>query len=318
MPLIDMPLSELKIYKGAMTKPKDFDNFWDDALASLDSIDLDLSITEADFQVPFARCYDVYYNGTDGARIYAKMVKPMTLQEKVPVVLRFHGYTGDSGDWTGLLNYAAAGMIALAMDCRGQGGKSTDYSQVKGGTLYGFIMKGVDSGKDALYFKHVFLDTVLLARIALNMDEVDSNRLYACGASQGGALTLACASLEPRVSKLVPAYPFLCDYRRVWDLDLAKDAYIGLREYFRHFDPRHEREDEFFNTLSYIDLQFLASRIQGEVLMATGLMDTICPPSTQFAAYNKIKSPKKMDIYPDFAHERLPGHNDRELAFLLS
>jgi cephalosporin-C deacetylase len=318
MPLIDMPLSELKIYKGAMTKPKDFDTFWDDALASLDSIDLDLSIKEADFQVPFARCYDVYYNGTDGARIYAKMVKPMTLQEKVPVVLRFHGYTGDSGDWTGLLNYAAAGMIALAMDCRGQGGKSTDYSQVKGGTLYGFIMKGVDSGKDALYFKHVFLDTVLLARIALNMDEVDSNRLYACGASQGGALTLACASLEPRVSKLVPAYPFLCDYRRVWDLDLAKDAYIGLREYFRHFDPRHEREDEFFNTLSYIDLQFLASRIQGEVLMATGLMDTICPPSTQFAAYNKIKSPKKMDIYPDFAHERLPGHNDRELAFLLS
>ncbi len=50
MPLIDMPLSELKIYKGAMTKPKDFDTFWDDALASLDSIDLDLSITELIFK----------------------------------------------------------------------------------------------------------------------------------------------------------------------------------------------------------------------------------------------------------------------------
>ncbi len=312
-----MPLDELKNYHGAMTKPDDFDAFWDDALASLDQLELNLSITKADFQVPFATCYDVYYNATDGARIYAKMIKPNSLTAKAPAVLRFHGYAGDSGDWTGLLNYAAAGMIVLAMDCRGQGGKSTDVSQVKGGTLYGFIMKGVDSGRDALYFKHVFLDTVLLARIALDMPDVDSNRVYACGASQGGALTLACASLEPRIRKLVPVYPFLCDYRRVWDLDLAKDAYIGLREYFRHFDPRHEREDEFFSTLSYIDLQFLTSRIQGDVLMSTGLMDTICPPSTQFAAYNNIMSSKKMDIYPDFAHEHLPGHNDRELAFLL-
>jgi cephalosporin-C deacetylase len=44
--------------------------------------------------------------------------------------------------------------------------------------------------------------------------------------------------------------------------------------------------------------------------MLTGLMDTICPPSTQFAAYNKITSPKKMVIYPDFGHEGLPGSSD--------
>ena len=40
--------------------------------------------------------------------------------------------------------------------------------------------------------------------------------------------------------------------------------------------------------------------------MAVGLMDTICAPSTQFAAYNKIASPKDMVIYPDFGHETLP------------
>ena len=62
--------------------------------------------------------------------------------------------------------------------------------------------------------------------------------------------------------------------------------------------------------LGYIDAQFLAPRIRGEILMAVGLMDTVCPPSTQFAAYNKITSKKDLVIYPDYGHEGLPGIND--------
>ena len=50
--------------------------------------------------------------------------------------------------------------------------------------------------------------------------------------------------------------------------------------------------------------------------MTTGLMDTICPPSTQFAAYNRIKSDKEMILYPDFGHEDLPGSTDRIFEFL--
>ena len=75
-------------------------------------------------------------------------------------------------------------------------------------------------------------------------------------------------------------------------MDLARDAYAELRTFFRVFDPMHEREEEIFAKLGYIDIQFLAPRVKAEVLMAVGLMDTITPPSTQFAAYNKIDSPK--------------------------
>jgi cephalosporin-C deacetylase len=49
--------------------------------------------------------------------------------------------------------------------------------------------------------------------------------------------------------------------------------------------------------------------------MFTGLMDMICPPSTQFAAYNKITSAKDVVIYPDYGHEGLPGHADRIFNF---
>ena len=85
----------------------------------------------------------------------------------------------------------------------------------------------------------------------------------------------------------------------------------------RSSDPLHLREKEIFTRLGYIDIQHLAPRIKAEILMGTGLMDTICPPSTQFAAYNKIRSKKDMRIYPDYGHEGLPGFQDAVYGFML-
>jgi len=99
-------------------------------------------------------------------------------------------------------------------------------------------------------------------------------------------------------------------------MDLAKAAYDELGYYFRNFDPTHEREAEVFTRLGYIDIQHLAPRVTAEVLMTTGMMDQVCPPSTQFAAFNKLPGPKRMVRYPDFAHEPLPGATDRILEFL--
>ena len=100
-------------------------------------------------------------------------------------------------------------------------------------------------------------------------------------------------------------------------MDLAKDAYQELKTHFKFFDPRHEREDEMFTRLGYIDCQHLAKRIRGKILMAVGMMDMICPPSSQFAAYNKIRAKKSMVLYPDFGHEGLPGMNDTTFEFML-
>ncbi len=101
-------------------------------------------------------------------------------------------------------------------------------------------------------------------------------------------------------------------------MDLADGAYEELRTYFRRYDPCHERQEAIFTKLGYIDIQNLAPRIRAEVLMGCGLMDKTCPPSTQFAAFNKITSPKEVVIYPDFGHEGLPGFADRTFEFLAS
>ena len=99
-------------------------------------------------------------------------------------------------------------------------------------------------------------------------------------------------------------------------MDLNKGAYEGLNYYFRHFDPNHEREDEIYEKLGYIDIQNLAKRMRAELLMFTGLMDTTCPPSTQFAMYNKVTSKKNVVFYPEYGHENLKGSNDKIFEFM--
>lgn len=314
---LDMNPEQLKEYTGSTPRPADFDAYWERALKEMHAVDPQVELIPAAFQSPVADCFDMYFTGTKGARIYAKLLIPKNRTAPGPAVLQFHGYCGSSGDWSQYLVYAASGFVVAAMDVRGQGGKSEDVGGVKGTTQNGSIIRGLSDHEDNLLFRQNFLDTALLAKIVMDMDLVDETRVGAFGGSQGGGLTLACAALEPRIKRIAPRVPFLCDYKRVWEMDLAKNAYGELKDYFRKFDPRHEHEDEIFTQLGYIDVQFLAPRIKADTIFFTGLMDEVCPPSSQFAAYNKMTCNKKMYIYPDFAHEDFPDASDIIYEFML-
>jgi len=316
MPTIDLPLEQLRAYQGTNPHPSDFDAFWTRALEEMDRIQPDIELKPSGFQTPVAECFDLYFTGVRGARIHAKYLKPKNVAASAPAILMFHGYTWSAGDWQDKLGYAASGFHVAAMDCRGQGGQSRDTGGTAGNTFHGHIIRGLDDKPENLLFRQIFLDTAQLAGIVMGLPEVDPDRVGAFGGSQGGALTLACASLEPRILRAAAAYPFLSDYQRVWQMDLAQRAYEEIRSYFRFFDPLHEHEAEIFRKLGYIDIQHLVPRIRGEVLMGTGLMDDVCPPSTQFADYNKIAAPKQMTVYPDYGHEWLPGFDDQVFMFM--
>ena len=128
------------------------------------------------------------------------------------------------------------------MDCRGQGGRSEDVGGVTGNTLRGHIIRGLDEaikGGDPskLLFRQIFLDTAQMAKIVMEMPDVDETRVGVTGGSQGGALTVACTALEPRIKLSAPVYPFLSDYKRVWDMDQDENAYAELREYLPQVRP---------------------------------------------------------------------------------
>jgi cephalosporin-C deacetylase len=316
VPAFEMPMDQLERYQGRNPVPPDFDEYWGAALAELDGVDPDVVLEPSPFRPGFADCFDLWFTGVGGARVHARYWRPREAPAPHPALLHFHGYSGRSPDWAQMLGWAGRGYSVAALDVRGQGGRSQDRGGVSGNTLDGHIIRGLDDAPEKMLYRQIFLDCAQMARIVMGFDEVDGGRVGATGGSQGGGLTLACAALEPRIRRAAPIFPFLTDYRRTWEMDLAVNAYEELRGYFRRFDPRHEREEEVFTRLGYIDVQHLAGRIGGDVLFFTGLMDTICPPSTQFAAYNRITAPKRHVLYPDFAHEELPEATDLIYEFM--
>jgi cephalosporin-C deacetylase len=318
MPCLDKPLHELQEYRGINPRPGDFDAFWDNSLKELDATKPNIELKPVDILGNAnAELFDLTFTGVGGARVYAKYLRPKNAEAKCPAVLQFHGYSASSGDWSDKLNYVNEGFVVAALDCRGQGGRSEDNSQVTGNTREGHLIRGLDGPPEKLVFRQIFLDTAQLARIVMAQPEVDATRVGSLGGSQGGALALVCAALEPRVRRCVSVFPFLSDYKRVWEMDLAKDAYNDLKTYFRRFDPLHERAEEVFTKLGYIDIQHLTPRVKADVLMAITLMDNICPPSTQYAAFNKITSKKEAVVFRDFGHEGLPLFNDIGFRFLM-
>jgi cephalosporin-C deacetylase len=306
----DLSYEELLTYQGTNPRPDDFDEYWEKALAELAGTDPEVEFLAADFKVPFARTEHLYFTGTGGVRVHAKLVRPLTTEGPAPAVLMFHGYGGEQPKWVDLLPYAARGFTVAALDVRHQVAFVDPSAHPNNFYLRHHVVEGLDEGPEHLVYRHVFLDTKRLADIVRGLAEVDRDRVAATGWSQGGGLSLACAALEPGIKLVATVFPFLTDYQRAWQMSLEKAPYDEITTWFRKRDPRHLREQEVFTSLGYIDVQHLAPRIRARVDLSIGFDDQICPPSTQYAAYNKITSDKSVRIYPDFGHEDLPGAMD--------
>ena len=87
MPMLDLSVKEMEVYTGINPKPSDFDQYWKENLDELDYIDANIEIIESDYQVPFAKCYHLYFTGVKGARIHSKLVVPTV--QKVLQLLNF-------------------------------------------------------------------------------------------------------------------------------------------------------------------------------------------------------------------------------------
>ena len=302
-------LKEWQHYQGLGQKPADFDTFWDKNLALLD-LSQEVQIEPVAIPSQVANFYDLTFIGVDQAQIHCQLITPKQLTGKHKGLLQFHGYHGDAGDFQDKIGWVAEGFVVLAMDARGQGGLSEDKTQTAGGVMKGLIIRGVEEGPDNLYFKRVFLDTAQAANILMGLAYVDETEIYAQGASQGGGLTMACAGLVPEIKKVIVSYPFLSDYRQAYQLTSQTSAFEELAYWFQFRDPLHKQEETFFNTLEYIDIQHLASRVKAEVYWVMGMQDSVVPPETQLATYNKLTSPKELICLPEYGHEYLPKVSD--------
>lgn len=309
-------IQELGSYLGSTPRPPDFEMFWQRRMTEADQVLLDYEFIPS--EIPnFSSCsyWDLWFTGMGGARLYAKYIKPQG-EGAIPLVLQFHGYPGASRSWLEQSSYAGMGCALLALDCPGQGGWGQDLGGYAGSTVSGHIIAGLDGPPENMYYVRLHQNIRILCRIVQRLEGIDLGRVFVNGASQGGGLGLACAALNPElINRAAILYPFLSDYRMVWELGADQIAYEGLRYYSRWFDPAGDRLEEWFAKLGYIDSKNFASMIRCPVLFGTGLEDEVCPPATQCAVYNNLNCPKRRHLFAGYAHEEIQEFDDLILDF---
>ncbi len=170
MPLVDRIAREAAAEHGEALRPQDFDGYWENSIAEMESLGTGCTLVPAAFQTPAAACFDLWFTGVDGAQECTQSTRvPSLLGESRPAVVLFHGYHRNSGSWTSLISYVGAGFCALALDCRGQAGLSQDVGAVEGITIRGHILRGaMDPDPRKLLMRAIYLDCAQLARIAMH------------------------------------------------------------------------------------------------------------------------------------------------------
>jgi cephalosporin-C deacetylase len=314
MASIDWPLEQLVDYRPALTLQDDFHAFWDAELERQRRIPLNGEFVEVRDALPLARVYDVAFDGVDGVRVRGWYLTPRKVDHPLPGVVQFIGYTGGREYPHALAPFVLNGSCALIMDSRGQGGHTGLKLETTHGAQSGFITHGI-LRREEYYFRSFYLDTVRAVELLCSRPEVDAGRIAAVGGSQGGALTIACASLSDRVAVMAPDVPWLSHFRRA--IDIAVGPYEEITRFLKR-NP--ELIEQVFTTLSYYDNMNLVTRTKvRRAYYSVGLWDDICPPSTVYASYNHLPAAvdRAIDVYPYNGHEGGGSlHQHRKLAWL--
>ncbi len=303
MPLFDMPLDQLRSYKPPREEQDDFDAFWAATLAGARSHSLDAEFEPVDCGLESVLVCDVTFSGFQGDRIKAWYIRPRGEAGALPGIVEYIGYGGGRGFPHEWLAFPSAGFAYMVMDTRGQGsvwrrGDTPDIPNGANPSVPGFMTQGILDPK-TYYYRRLYTDAVRAVEALRSRPEVDAARIAVTGGSQGGGLSIAAAGLLPEVKACLTDVPFLSHFRRAVEIT-PNNPYLEIARYLQ---THREKVDRVFRTLSYFDGMNFAARMSARALFSVGIMDTTCPPSTVFAAYNHVPGEKAIVEYRFNNHE---------------
>jgi cephalosporin-C deacetylase len=320
MPWFDLPLEQLREYRTSTLEPDGLDEWWAARIATARALARPASLRPHQTRLyEPVEVSDVEFSGAGGDRIRAWYLRPRDAPG-APLVVKFIGYGGGRGTPTEHILLPALGYALLVMDTRGQGGKWTAGATPDGaggtGPENALVMTRGITSPENYYYTRLFTDAALAVDAAIELADPAAGRtppVAVIGGSQGGALALATAALRPDVVRVCQAYvPFLCDIQRAITL-ASSPPYTEIPEFLAE---NTALVDAALNTLRYVDCALLARRITAPTLVTTGLMDTTCPPSTVFAAYNEITAEKEITVFPYSGHSWPLAAAEPQLAHL--
>lgn len=303
--------------KPTQQEPADFDEFWAAGKAALAKWPIDAKVIPLpEYGNSGAVCYQVNLQnagmGAAPSRLYGILCEPKA-PGKYPALLSVPG--AGVRPYRGLPELAARGIITFQVGIHGipVTMDQSVYDSLGAGALSGYNTFGLDN-RDRYYYRRVYLGCVRANDFLISHPQFDGVNLVVTGGSQGGALSIVTAGLDPRVRGLAAYYPALSDVT----------GYLGNRaggwpHMFRATEgPLAHRSQDKIETSRYYDVVNFARRVNAPGLYSWGFNDETCPPTSMYSAYNVIPGQKKLLLALETGHNQIPEQVAAVQAWLLA
>lgn len=289
--------SPLKI-EPSLPVPDDFDAFWADQKKKLREMPLEPELTPVEQSNSDIACFDVQIPCLGGGPVSGYFGLPKRAEEKsLPAILWVHGAGVRSSSLGNAVKGATSDMLSMDINAHGipNGKPAKFYKDLSAGRLNNYRHAGRDS-RETVYFRGMFLRLVRALDFLTSRPEWDGEHLIVIGHSQGGGQALASGGLDPRVTLIATGVPAICDHSgRAAGRINGWPKLVPLGE-----DGKPEPKS--LQASRYVDAVNFASRCQAEAIMSVGFIDSVCPPSSCYAAYNCLQGPKQIITVPLMGH----------------
>ncbi len=297
--------------QATATMPADFLSFWNSALAAARKISLDPKMRLLpERSTGGINVYEVsFQNERPGSRIYGILCMPKK-EGRYPALLKVPGagvraYRGDTA-------LAEQGMITLEIGIHGIPVTLPNdvYYNLAFGPLRDYYFFNLDN-RDQYYYKRVYLGCLRAVDFLVSLPQTDSSRLAVYGGSQGGALSVVTAALEPRIKYVAALYPALSDLT-----GYLHQRAGGWPHLFAAAAPASLKTKEKIQTAAYYDVVNFARLLKIPGWYSWGYNDEVCPATTSSVVFNTIQAPKEKLLVKEAGHWLTPQQNEAVNAWL--
>jgi cephalosporin-C deacetylase len=292
--------------KPTVTKPADFQAFWDKALAENKTIPFDTKM-----RLLPERCtekVDVYevnlQNWRYSGRLYGILTRPKA-PGKYPALLKVPGagirpYYGD-------IDMANDGIITFEIGIHGI--SVTQPQQVYDDMIVGYqnaYWVNNLNNKETYFYKRVYQGCIRATDYLCSLPDWDGKNLGVMGSSQGGALSLVTAGLDSRITAVSVTHPAMCDMTGDlqgrcggWPMPFANKA-----------DWTRASHADNLETVGYYDALNFAKQVKAPTSWTFGYNDDIVCPTSVYAAYNATNAPKDLYLAVESVHYVFPEQTE--------
>lgn len=282
--------------------PDDFDDFWAKVLEENNKLEMlpELELIP-DKCTPKVNVYLAsFQNRRKDCRMYGTMCVPADLKpgEKCPTILILPGAGCRARN--GYYAEAEKGFVTLELGINHISTVLDNeiYDQLKNWYGREYPLCNVDD-KDKYIYKGIYAGCAKAVDFLAGLDFVDAERIGVMGGSQGGALSITTAVLNPKVKCLAVFYPALSDLT-----GYLNGRGGGWPHLFRNGKMATKERIE---TTAYYDVVNFARKVSVPVFYTYGFNDMTCCPTSTTAAYNALPDVEKyLWIVPEIEHWTYP------------